>query len=279
MATIDLGRIKFKWQGAWSSSTSYVVDDVVESGGNSYVCIAASTNNVPPNATYWELMAQKGTDTSVLTTQGDVLYHDGSSLARLGAGTSGQVLQTGGSGANPSWGTLSNDYVKLASADTSGVSEVIFDNYFSSDYYQYKFIGSALVTNNGDRIDFNPRTSSGNQLANRYETATYNYREWNGGSATNISVDSNVNDTNGGRLGWGNTNTILNFEVLCSEPQNSSVYKIHYYQSASFDANYIYLRQGSTNWRTNTNAFTGFRFNQVDGRNCTWKITMYGIKK
>ena len=29
MATIDLGRIKFKWQGAWSSSTAYVVDDVV----------------------------------------------------------------------------------------------------------------------------------------------------------------------------------------------------------------------------------------------------------
>lgn len=106
MATIDLGRIKFKWQGAWSSSTAYVVDDVVESGGNTYVCIAASTNNVPPNATYWELMAQKGTDTSVLTTQGDVLYHDGSSLARLAAGTSGQFLKTLGSGANPQWGDV-----------------------------------------------------------------------------------------------------------------------------------------------------------------------------
>jgi len=104
MATIDLGRIKFKWQGAWSSSTSYVVDDVVESGGNTYVCIAASTNNVPPNATYWELMAQKGTDTSVATTQGDIIYHNGTSLARLGAGTSGQALLTQGTGANPIWG-------------------------------------------------------------------------------------------------------------------------------------------------------------------------------
>ena len=105
MATIDLGRIKFKWQGAWSSSTAYVVDDVVESGGNTYVCIAASTNNVPPNATYWELMAQKGTDTSVATTQGDIIYHNGTSLARLGAGTSGNALITNGTGANPSWGT------------------------------------------------------------------------------------------------------------------------------------------------------------------------------
>ena len=105
MATIDLGRIKFKWQGAWSSSTSYVVDDVVESGGNAYVCIAASTNNVPPNATYWELMAQKGTDTSVATTQGDIIYHNGTSLARLGAGTAGEALITNGTGANPSWGS------------------------------------------------------------------------------------------------------------------------------------------------------------------------------
>jgi hypothetical protein len=45
-----------------------------------------------------------GTDlTSTLTTQGDLVYRDGSGLQRLGAGTSGQVLQTGGSGANPSW--------------------------------------------------------------------------------------------------------------------------------------------------------------------------------
>ncbi len=195
MATVNLGSIKFNWKGAYSGATAYVVDDVVESGGNSYVCIAATTGNTPPNATYWELMASKGTDTSVATTQGDVLYHDGTSLARLGAGTSGQVLQTGGAGANPSWTTLSNDYVKLASADTSGVSEVIFDNYFTSDYYQYKFIGSVLVSNNNDRVDFCPRTSSGNQLANRYETATYNYRQWNGGSTNNLSVDANANDT------------------------------------------------------------------------------------
>ena len=43
-----------------------------------------------------------GTDlTSTLTTQGDIVYRDASGLARLGAGTSGQVLQTNGTGANP----------------------------------------------------------------------------------------------------------------------------------------------------------------------------------
>ena len=40
---------------------------------------------------------------NVLTTQGDVLYHNASGLARLGAGISGQQLQTQGAGANPIW--------------------------------------------------------------------------------------------------------------------------------------------------------------------------------
>ena len=42
---------------------------------------------------------------SVLTTQGDVLYESASGLARLGFGTSGDVLTTKGTGANPVWET------------------------------------------------------------------------------------------------------------------------------------------------------------------------------
>ena len=42
---------------------------------------------------------------SVLTTQGDVLYENASGLARLGFGTSGDVLTTKGTGANPVWET------------------------------------------------------------------------------------------------------------------------------------------------------------------------------
>ena len=110
MATINLGSIKFKWQGAYAGGTAYTVDDVVSYQGSSYICIQASTGNLPTNATYWEQMSSAGTNgtdgtdlTSTLTTQGDLVYRDGSGLQRLGAGTSGQVLQTNGTGANPSW--------------------------------------------------------------------------------------------------------------------------------------------------------------------------------
>tara|TARA_A100001201_G_scaffold34206_2_gene36484 strand:+ start:3428 stop:4255 length:828 start_codon:yes stop_codon:yes gene_type:complete len=104
MATIDLGRIKFKWQGAWSSSTAYVVDDVVESGGSTYICIAASTNNVPPNATYWELMADGGSPT---TTQGDIIVRGASNDGRLAIGAAGQFLKVNSGATGLEYGDVS----------------------------------------------------------------------------------------------------------------------------------------------------------------------------
>ena len=145
MATLNLGRIKPVFKGAYDNSTAYVVDDIVTSGGESFICILASTGNATSNATYWTKIAQKGTDgtdlTSTLTTQGDILYRDASGLQRLGAGTSGQVLQTGGSGANPSWGTVSSDYVKLANGNVTSGSSFEINGYFSNTYDVYKLIG------------------------------------------------------------------------------------------------------------------------------------------
>jgi len=115
MATVNLGNIKFKWKGTYSGATAYTVDDVVLYNGSSYICILASTGNLPTNATYFEQMSAKGTDgingtdlTSTLTTQGDLVYRDGSGLQRLGAGTAGQFLKTQGAGANPTWGTVTS---------------------------------------------------------------------------------------------------------------------------------------------------------------------------
>ena len=48
------------WKGAWSGATAYVLNDAVSSGGSSYICILAHTNQVPPNATYWNVIASKG---------------------------------------------------------------------------------------------------------------------------------------------------------------------------------------------------------------------------
>lgn len=53
-----------RFKGAWSASVAYVADatyvDVVTSGGNTYRCKTSHTNQPVSNATYWELIAQKG---------------------------------------------------------------------------------------------------------------------------------------------------------------------------------------------------------------------------
>ena len=109
MATINLGSIKFNWKGAYNNSTAYAVDDVVSSGGNSYVCIQASQGNAVGNATaYWNIMSSAGSNgtdgtdlSSLLSTRGDLVFKNASALARLAKGTEGQVL---GQGANdPAW--------------------------------------------------------------------------------------------------------------------------------------------------------------------------------
>ena len=55
--------------------------------------------------------------------QGDILYYDGTDYVRLGAGTSGQVLQSGGTEANPSWVDQT--------AQTPSVAQVDFFTYGS----------------------------------------------------------------------------------------------------------------------------------------------------
>lgn len=58
MARIDLGRLRFYYQGEYSGATEYEINDVVKYGGNVYVYkyVTAATGYVPTNVTYWDLM-------------------------------------------------------------------------------------------------------------------------------------------------------------------------------------------------------------------------------
>ena len=112
MATIDLGKIKIVWRGTYAGGTAYTPDDAVVHSGTSYICVANTTGNAPPNATYWNVLAQAGTNGTngtdvgtVITTQGDMLYRDGSGLQRLAKGTANQELRMNSSANAPEWFT------------------------------------------------------------------------------------------------------------------------------------------------------------------------------
>ena len=104
MATINLGSIKFNWKGAYAGGTAYAVDDVVSSGGSSYVCILASTGNATSNGTYWEQMSSAGTngtngDTFGLANNEIAFKTNAGALDGIAIGTAGQALKVN-AGAN-----------------------------------------------------------------------------------------------------------------------------------------------------------------------------------
>ena len=123
MATINLGRIKPVFQGAYNAATAYVVDDIVTFDGESFINILASTGNATSNATYWSKIAKKGDDVTQLTTHGDFLFRDSTGVQRLAAGTSGQVLVTKGATADPEWASANGitwDYRNASFTAVSG---------------------------------------------------------------------------------------------------------------------------------------------------------------
>ena len=203
MATINLGAIKFNWKGAYNSSTTYAVDDVVSSGGNSYVCIQAHSNQAVGNATaYWNIMSSAGTNGTngtngtdvgtVITTQGDILYRDGSGLQRLPKGTAGQVLQMNSGATAPEYGTVSSDFVRINTFTLGSASTTWnLDNIFSSTYDQYQVQINARTGDNGHNLQLRLLDNSGSQITGSY------YRSYNGGGETTPS--SSNNGQSGGR--------------------------------------------------------------------------------
>jgi len=156
MATINLGSIKFNWKGAYNGATAYAVDDVVSSGGNSYVCIQASTGNAVGNATaYWNIMSSAGTNgtdgsdgtdlSTTLTTQSDILYRDGSGLQRLPKGTAGQTLAINSGATAPEWVDASGGGL-FASGSNKNVEKVKFSTGFSTSSTTYVDTGMQLQT-------------------------------------------------------------------------------------------------------------------------------------
>ena len=87
MAEFKLGRLRFVWQGAWTTATAYVKDDIVRYGGSAFVCVTAHTAAADFytdfDATKWQLMAgglqyRTGSWTgSTYYAEGDIVRYGG----------------------------------------------------------------------------------------------------------------------------------------------------------------------------------------------------------
>ena len=93
---------------AFSNTTTYSLNDLVTDGGNvfRYINATAAAGNATSVTTHWAANTPSSTNTtfwniiadgaSPLTTQGDLLTHDGSSTVRLPRGASGTVVKVSG---------------------------------------------------------------------------------------------------------------------------------------------------------------------------------------
>jgi carbohydrate binding protein with CBM5/12 domain len=76
-------------KGPWDSGTAYNIGDIVSLAGTSYLALAASTNQTPPNAAYWQVLAAKG-DTGSAGPQG--ASYGGTSTTSLTIGTGSKTF-------------------------------------------------------------------------------------------------------------------------------------------------------------------------------------------
>jgi hypothetical protein len=74
------------WRGVYSGSTAYNLYDEVSYLGSSYICIAATTGNLPTNTSFWNLVAQAGANgTNGTTTAAQVQQEAFTYAADMGA--------------------------------------------------------------------------------------------------------------------------------------------------------------------------------------------------
>jgi len=287
MATVNLGSIKFKWKGTYASGTAYTIDDVVSYNGSSYICIQASTGNLPTDTAYFEQMSSAGTNGTdgtdlgtTLTTQGDIVYRDASGLQRLGAGTSGQVLQTGGTGANPSWGTVSSDFVRLGQVNQTSMTGSISVDFFTTDYDIFKvFVTGFNIASAGSGTNLRFNSSAGTPVtgSNYRYIFSGGYRNNAGGSSSDQKTHGWDNDLIGLSNGSPNDYEQGNHEITVYRPMNASEQTKIIVTGGGYENNHIYSRQGQGVYNS-AQAHTGITFLASTGNCSIEHIEVYGIK-
>ena len=154
------------WKGAWATSTNYIANDAVSNDGGSYICTLAHTSAAGSEpgtggswATYWDLMADKGSDgvagqlvgsgawttATGYTADVDVVENDGSGYVCKATHTSGALDDEPGVGAV--WETYWELLVSKGDTGTKGDQ-----GEFGGDSFEYAFSTTTAKADPGSGI-------------------------------------------------------------------------------------------------------------------------------
>ena len=283
MATVNLGRIIPIFKGAYSGSDAYVVDDIVTHGNETFICIQAhgAGTQATTQTAYWTKLAAKGTDGTdvgtTITTQGDILYRDGSGLQRLAKPASNKMLQNT-SGGVLSWETISSDCVKVASSGAiSGASTIDIDNQMSSDYKMYKFyLDRFSGSSSGQAIYWKMKHSTSTVVSSGYYFTQSRVSQTSGSS--NNGEQGGWSNTEA-RIGWvgdGTTSGLGMVELTIYNPSDTARKVIHM-QSTGYDGSwYVNVIGGCI--IHDSNAMTGLQIFPGGGTISCAGWYLYGFK-
>ena len=288
MATVNLGSIKFKWKGTYAGGTAYTIDDVVSYNGSSYICIQASTGNLPTDTAYFEQMSSAGTNGTdgtdlgtTLTTRGDIVYKGASALERLPKGTAGYYLKQGAN--DPEWaevsaGGLSHIATTVVASDTGYVN---FNNCFTTDYDVYRCQWSNFYNGSdaNQRLISYLMDTSGNHLGSGQHESVHN-----------VAYASSGTDGHGSGV-WWNGNYIKHTEgtihtgtasagyVDIFNPRDASNRVVYSGQSFYHNGTYHYVDNHAGTIANNVECF-GINFTVTGGSiNADSTFSVYGYKK
>ncbi len=119
MAEFLLGRIKFVYQGSWTTSTQYLVDDIVTNGGKTYICTISHTASTlfvtDYNLNKWSVISDgvkwKGNwTTNTLYDFGDLVKYNGIVYLCNQSHTSALTLAEGLEDDLPKWDEFVNSF-------------------------------------------------------------------------------------------------------------------------------------------------------------------------
>jgi hypothetical protein len=305
MATVNLGRIKPVFRGAYNNSTAYVIDDIVTSGNETFIAIAATQGNATSDASKWTKLAAKGadgTDVAATLANKEISFKtNAGALDGIPIGTAGQFLKVNSGATGYEFGAVSSDLVKLGSTTLgSNASYLSIDGFFNDTIYSHYKIEWAINVPSGSNssachLNFRFNAGGSPNTSTEYHGAFNHFGNNNGGGYNDIRQNSLANSW-GKRNEFQISNTWNENEVKTYNVKNRGVMDIYEPQSTTHAKQFTYLNSIGTNnssggwtgggmghgiWQVPGTAATGVSFHMQGGQNIEAgsKLIMWGFKK
>ena len=290
MATVNLGRIKPVFRGAYNNSTAYVIDDIVTSGNETFIAIAATQGNATSDASKWTKLAAKGadgadgTDVAATLANKEISFKtNAGALDGIPIGTAGQFLKVNSGATGYEFGSVSSDFVKLASNSvTAGSSSGFnFEGFVNnSTYSSYYLKARNLVT---DANNTTVRLLTGTNT--EFTGSQYKY-VMDGRYAGNSSGYDNTADTGGSRWRFSagfhasstdnNQGAMLDLWLTLDAGRTAEFNSLYISPFYNNGANIAYFSGGGSCASNQT--WTGLKFYADGGTITNAKVELYGIK-